>query len=36
MLLTESACGVLGILAFAAAARAWRPRPAPAAASAPG
>ncbi|HTT56991.1 MAG TPA: MFS transporter [Opitutaceae bacterium] len=27
MLLTESACGVLGIACFAAAAAAWRPRP---------
>ena len=31
MLLTEAACGLLGILAFAAAVRAWRARAAPAA-----
>jgi MFS transporter, PAT family, beta-lactamase induction signal transducer AmpG len=36
MLLTESACGVLGILGFSAALLLWRPRPAPAAAVAPG
>jgi MFS family permease len=35
MLLTESACGLLGILVFAAAAASWRPRPALAAVAVP-
>jgi hypothetical protein len=35
MLLTESVCGVLGILGFLAALLLWRPRPAPAAATEP-
>jgi len=35
MLLTESACGVLGILGFAAALLLWRPQPARAVAAEP-